>query len=346
MFNIRFYTPTEQSEWDAFVQRSRNGVFLFQRKYMDYHADRFEDASIIVRATDSKAAILAVIPANRVRTPSGDLCISHGGLTFGGMVMAEKIGCAQVLAIFQALAEWLPHQGFTQLRYKAIPHIYHRLPSEDDLYALHRLGARVDQTLVSSTLDLGRAAPTSSQKNHALNLARRAGITVGTVHWSTYWPLLTETLRSRHSVNPVHSLSEIEYLAQNFPELEMIGAWQTQSTAMDQISEHRPPAEAPPVREQLPVTSSKIQAGVVLFHYAGVTHTQYLASSPAGFETRAQHAILEYCINMARARGQRWFSFGTSTEDGGRALNEGLLRHKEMFGARSTILQTLVLDLS
>lgn len=88
-----------------------------------------------------------------------------------------------------------------------------------------------------------------------------------------------------------------------------------------------------------------MHAGIVLYHYTGVTHTQYLASAPEGFETRAQHAILELAIEAARARGQRWFSFGTSTTEGGAVLNEGLLRHKEMFGARSTILQTLVLDL-
>ena len=48
----------------------------------------------------------------------------------------------------------------------------------------------------------------------------------------------------------------------------------------------------------------------------------------------------------ARRRGQRWFSFGTCTTEGGAVLNEGLVRHKEMFGARTTILQTLVLDLT
>ena len=91
--------------------------------------------------------------------------------------------------------------------------------------------------------------------------------------------------------------------------------------------------------------SQRLQAGAVLFHYDGVTHTQYLASSPAGRDSHAQHRVIDTAIESARARGQRWFSFGTSTTEGGRVLNDGLLRHKEMFGARSTILQTLELDL-
>ena len=198
---------------------------------------------------------------------------------------------------------------------------------------------------MSSTLDLQRQAPSSSQKNHALNLARRAGIDVGRCRWADYWPLLSQTLQSRRGVGPVHTLAEIERLAGAFTQLEVLGAWQRPSDGAPANQGHDPHATADVAALPVKPESCSLHAGIVLFHYAGVTHTQYLASAPEGFETRAQHAILELAIEAARARGQRWFSFGTSTTDGGAVLNEGLLRHKEMFGARSTILQTLVLDL-
>ena len=41
-----------------------------------------------------------------------------------------------------------------------------------------------------------------------------------------------------------------------------------------------------------------------------------------------------------------WFDFGISTTDGGRELNVGLSRQKEMFGARSIVFQHYALDLS
>jgi len=51
------YTPDRQREWDDFVGRSRNGVFLFQRAYMDYHADRFTDHSLLAYDGDRLAAL-------------------------------------------------------------------------------------------------------------------------------------------------------------------------------------------------------------------------------------------------------------------------------------------------
>ena len=159
MYRIRPYTAADRPAWNDFIRRSRNGVFLFQREYMDYHADRFEDASVIIESAQGTPRIVAVLPANRRHTPDGDHCVTHGGLTFGGLVMDEKLGGAQVLAVMEHLAAWLAGRGFVQLHYKATPHLYHRLPSEDDLYALHRLGAHTTQVLLSSTLDLQRQAP-------------------------------------------------------------------------------------------------------------------------------------------------------------------------------------------
>lgn len=323
MYSIAFYTPADRSAWNAFVRQSRNGVFLFEREYMDYHADRFEDASVVIRNAERGGKIVAVLPAHRKCTSHGMFCISHGGLTFGGLVMDARLGGEHVPSLMRDLTQWLSSQGYAQLHYKPVPHIYHRLPSEDDLYALHQLGARTTQVLFSSTLDLQRSTPSSSQKQRALNIASRHGITVTPCTWEAYWPLLTNTLQRRHATNPVHTLDEIRLLASAFPQLEVLGGWGAANAD----------------------GSRTLHAGIVLFHYDGVTHTQYLASSPEGFESRAQHAILDAAIDAARQRGQRWFSFGTSTTEGGTVLNEGLVRHKEMFGARTTILQTLVLDL-
>ena len=41
------YTSDQKIVWDSFVAASRNGTFLFMRDYMDYHADRFTDYSLM-----------------------------------------------------------------------------------------------------------------------------------------------------------------------------------------------------------------------------------------------------------------------------------------------------------
>ena len=48
MIDIRHYEPQSASEWNAFVAESKNGTFLFDRRYMDYHSDRFADSSFMV----------------------------------------------------------------------------------------------------------------------------------------------------------------------------------------------------------------------------------------------------------------------------------------------------------
>ena len=35
------YSINRKEVWDQFIAQSKNGTFLFQRNFMDYHADRF-----------------------------------------------------------------------------------------------------------------------------------------------------------------------------------------------------------------------------------------------------------------------------------------------------------------
>src|SRR5690349_5937375 len=93
------YEPHQAAAWDAFVDRSPNGLLLFRRAYMDYHADRFTDASLWLEA-DGRP--LAVLPACR----AGDTAIaSHAGLTFGGLVQAPEARIAQIVDAVAALRD-------------------------------------------------------------------------------------------------------------------------------------------------------------------------------------------------------------------------------------------------
>lgn len=314
---VQPYRAEDEPEWNMFIRHSRNGVFLFEREYMDYHAERFQDASVMIRDRDS-GRLMAVLPLHRVQEVAGVKVVSHGGLTFGGLVMDPKLGGAQVLEIFQALLAFWRAQGVSQLIYRPVPHIYHRLPSEDDLYALYRLGAKLNGMQLSSTLDLTRDFPSSSARKRIKARAARAGVMIEPISMLVFWPTLENTLSRRHGVKPVHSVGEISLLSSRFEQIESLGA-----------------------RSE----TGELLAGTVLYHYEGVTHTQYLAASEGGYEVGAMNALMESCIEMAREKGQRWFSFGTSSYDGGRGLNAGLLRHKEQFGARSTVLQSYELSI-
>ena len=128
------YDTADEHDWNVFVRSSKNGTFLFDRGYMDYHADRFCDFSLVVR--DHREAVIAVLPASkRERT-----LISHEGLTFGGFVSSARMTSARMLMVLDVSLEFLRSEGFEELVYKAVPHIYHSLPAEEDGYALFAVG--------------------------------------------------------------------------------------------------------------------------------------------------------------------------------------------------------------
>jgi hypothetical protein len=112
---VRRYIAADQPAWDGFVATSKNGVFLFERGYMDYHADRFSDHSLLVY--DDKDGLIALLPANRC----DDSLISHGGLTYGGLITDERMKTPRMLAVFDDMRTYCADQRISEIVYKAIP---------------------------------------------------------------------------------------------------------------------------------------------------------------------------------------------------------------------------------
>ena len=114
------YTPLQADEWDAFVQNSKNGTFLLERRFMDYHAHRFSDCSLLIYEDNQ---LVALFPANWVEE---ERCIhSHQGLTYGGLILTSEATERQVIAIFQGILLWyMDYLQALRLIYKPIPYIY------------------------------------------------------------------------------------------------------------------------------------------------------------------------------------------------------------------------------
>jgi hypothetical protein len=81
---------------------------------------------------------IAVMPAN----VSGAVIHSRSGLTFGSVISNKQMKIELMLELFGCLMTYLDQRRITTLMYKAVPHIYHTLPAEEDLYALFRHGAK------------------------------------------------------------------------------------------------------------------------------------------------------------------------------------------------------------
>ena len=185
-FVITPYHPSMNEEWNEFLTHVRQNTFLFNRNFMDYHADRFHDTSLIIRTAHGHPA--ALLPANRC--PSDKRIVqSHGGLTYGGLLTPSSASTSDIGRMFQLCANHYAHKGYIQMDYKPVPHIYHAYPAEEELYWLHRMGATLSSRAISTSMD----------------------------HLPGYWEVLTNVLLTRHDTRPVHSLIEITQLANAFP---------------------------------------------------------------------------------------------------------------------------------
>jgi len=299
---VRRYGPPLREAWDALNRRAVNGHFLFDRGFMDYHADRFTDASLVVLDEGEPVALL---PANMV----GEEAWSHQGLTFGGLVH-EGLGTARAMAALDACAAALAGAGAKALTYKALPWIYPAQPAQEDLYWLFRRDAPLVRRDVTAAIDYRARGRVSSRRSRGARKAEKAGIVFArSQDWPGFWRLLEAVLAERHGAAPVHSLAEIELLAGRFP---------------DEIALHAATQDG------------VLLAGVVMFASAHVAHAQYIAVGEAGREAGALDGLFEHLI-QAHAASHRWFDFGISNTDGGRGLNEGLIRQKEEFGASAVV---------
>ena len=307
------YEASMAGRWDEFVDRSKNGTFLLRRAYMDYHADRFEDHSLVF-CTDG-GDWLAVLPANK----AGSRLSSHDGLTYGGFVSGPRMTTPAMLECFDALLAYLRSGGFTALRYKTIPHIYASHPAEEDRYALFRLGARLYRRDVLAVALPGQPLPYQERRTRKMKQAAKAGLELKReIDFAPFWRVLEANLESVHGAKPVHSLAEITLLAGRFP---------------GNIGLHV-------VRE-----GGEAVAGVVVYDTGRVAHVQYIGSNAQGRELGALDLLFPALIQQEYAK-RPYFDFGISNEDDGKVLNVGLIEQKEGFGARAVAHDFYEVDIS
>lgn len=306
------YNKTFKSDWDRFVEESKNGTFLFKRDYMDYHSARFQDNSYLIFQNNS---LIALFPA----CAEDNILYSHGGLTYGGLIMGNKATTETVLQIFELLKIEAVKQGFLTLIYKPVPHIYHRLPAEEDLYALFRNTCTLASRAVSSTVYQKDRLKFRDIRKSGIRKARKFGINIEeSLDFECFWEILSENLQNKYERKPVHSLAEITSLASLFPEnIKLFLAKKDNATL----------------------------AGTVLFITPKVVHSQYITASPEGKEHGALDLIFDFLLNEKYA-DKEYFDFGISTEDGGRYLNGSLIYQKEGFGGRAICYDSYEIDLT
>lgn len=324
------YSVNYKEVWDRWIGGSKNATFLLLRDFMDYHADRFFDCSVLIYEGDQgdfqpvgTEHLVAVFPANwdkRSRT-----VYSHQGLTYGGLVVAPEVTQAEVLEAMQTLMQYYRDMlGAMTLVCKPIPYIYSPYPTGEELYALFRAGARLKNRSVSSVISLQHQLRMRTLRQRQAKKAVDNGFYIDRVMEGDrrgvheYWELLTQVLMQHHGVKPVHSEEEILLLMGRFPkEIRLFTV---------KHDEH-------------------ITAGIVVFLTGQVAHVQYIAANEEGRTYGALDLLFRHLIND-RYKQMEYLDFGISTEQGGWLLNNGLIFQKEGFGGRAVCYDCYEVPLS
>ena len=311
MFEIVRYSEERKSEWNDFVERSKNGTFLIDRNYMDYHSDRFADFSLMFYL---KGKLYAVLPAN----VKDNTVYSHQGLTYGGLIMGEDAKAANTCVLFAGLNDYLHRQGISRVVYKAIPWIYATYPSEEDLYAIIKVcRAKLTGRDISSTVFLDGRIKFGELRRRCSRKAAKAGVkVVGSTDIDSFWKVLDDNLENKYNVAPVHTCAELRMLAELFPEN---------------------------IKLYVAILNSDVVGGVLVYLNKQTVHTQYISASPEGKRCGALDLLFDELINNVFS-SYKYFDFGRSTEDYGRYLNEPLIFQKEGFGARGVCYDTYEWD--
>jgi hypothetical protein len=258
--------------------------------------------------------LIAVMPANVVDA----LLVSHGGLTFGGILSNQTMKTPLMLEVFSALIEHLRAVGVRKLIYKAIPHIYHAVPAEEDLYGLFRHNASLFRRDLSSTVLVPQRQPLAELRKRGVKRSKSQGVQVERSHdFFVYMAIVEANLRERYATRPVHTATEIELLASRFPDNIKLFAAHKQSEML---------------------------AGVIVYESRNVAHLQYIAATPEGKRVGALDYIMDVLLNETY-QDKRYFDFGISTVDNGHTLNVGLIQNKEGFGGSATVYDSYELDL-
>lgn len=298
---IRRYRREDKELWNSFVSKARNATFLFDRNYMDYHADRFDDNSFMFY---HKGKLKAVLAAN----VAGDTLYSHQGLTYGGLLLDKKATVEDVLECFDSLNSWLRKNGISKVVYKALPWIYQQYPSEEDLYALTwKCKAQLISRDIASTIVIDNKLKFAESRKSGIRKALSLNIEVGESNdVDGFWHVLEDNLGNRYNAKPVHTASEMKLLMSRFPNS---------------------------IKLYVAKMNGEIMGGTLIYVTPQVVHTQYISASVEGKKHGALDLLFDYIINKVYANC-RYFDFGKSTEQGGAYLNEPLIFQKEGFGGR------------
>ena len=244
MVSIETYKDNYKADWNNFVDSSKNSTFLFNRDFMDYHSDRFEDFSLMVY---EKSELIALLPLNIIENK----VYSHQGLSYGGLIVKNNIKFQKFLELFIQILKYLNKKSVDKLFIKQIPSIYNSNFNGELDYLSFMTGCNIYRRDIISVIDMQSSFKISKDRIQGYKRGLKNNLEIREVDcFDEFWNyILIPTLSKRHSVNPVHNLDEINQLGSNF------------NNNIKQFNVYH---------------KNQIAAGATIFQTKNVAHVQYI----------------------------------------------------------------------
>jgi hypothetical protein len=199
--SVESFTSECKTVWDDFIPAALQGTFLHSRKYLSFNEDKFIDKSLFLK---DSANIIGLFPAAQSVSDKSEI-ISHPGITYGGVIHSGKIIGQVAVDIWVSIIDYYKKNGYKIITYKAVPKVYHKIPCDDDLYALFRIGASRVRTDLSSAINVQNRYAVSKRRQRCLSKAQKSGTSIkqGIYLLNELWPVLEENLARKHNARQI-----------------------------------------------------------------------------------------------------------------------------------------------
>ena len=319
---VRKFTAKDTKDWDDFVNQSNNGTIFHSRRFLGYHPeDKFHDHSLIFH---KKEKVIGILPAAVIVEDGENILASHPGTSVGSCAVPVELSFSDALRIVEKLSSYCEGNNFCKIRITQPPLIYSRRISQYMDFAFRKAGYHYLRREVSSILFLEHSvkenlAKFKSTHRTAVRKAEKSGIIIRqTEDYENFYKILKKNLSIRHDVSPTHSLLELLYLKELFPDkINLFGAY----------------------------LKNEMIAGVINFVVNDrIVLAFYISHKKQYQELRPINLLFYKIFDWAICNNFKVFDFGIFTVH--EKPNMGLARFKENFGASGVFRDTVELTFS
>lgn len=302
------------------LDESSNGEFINSIEYLSYHPKaRFIDDSIIVK--DIKSGVIKGVVMAGCRNDDQETIISHPGTTFSGPIFKSTQGVMEIEIVLKLILRYYENK-YKKIEIRTQPTIYSSQPIEEISYLLIKSGFDFGYTALSNTIDLSNI--NNEEDIFKMYGSKRRNQIRKTIRDYEYeflienfidekvWNNMNTKIEGKFDNSITHSFSEITNLKDKFP--NEIVSYKTQKP------------------------DGKYGAFGLVYKFKNVFHTQYLDLNYNLSREYPNLLLIHNLLKQAVADGFKIFSFGSSTENGGEDLNEGLYNYKKGFGGGAILL--------